>query len=98
MLLEGRDLELLRVMRERMKEYAERLEFEEAAKLRDRVRASTYCADCGERVIGRDGYVITDYGLGGGGTCLQCGARLAGIFDHAPGRWGARRVPVRIAT
>jgi pyruvate formate lyase activating enzyme len=66
--------------------------------VRDRLRASTYCADCGERVIGRDGYVITDYGLGGGGTCLQCGARLAGIFDHAPGRWGARRVPVRIAT
>ena len=39
MLLEGRDLELLKTMRERMKEYAERLEFEEAAKLRDRVRA-----------------------------------------------------------
>jgi excinuclease ABC subunit C len=39
MLLEGRDLELLKSMRERMKEYAERLEFEEAAKLRDRVRA-----------------------------------------------------------
>ncbi|HEV3110950.1 MAG TPA: excinuclease ABC subunit UvrC [Candidatus Binataceae bacterium] len=39
MLLEGRDLELLKTMRERMKDYAERLEFEEAAKLRDRVRA-----------------------------------------------------------
>ena len=39
MLLEGRDLELLKAMRERMKEYAGRLEFEEAAKLRDRVRA-----------------------------------------------------------
>ncbi len=39
MLLEGRDLELLKAMRERMKQYAERLEFEEAAKLRDRVRA-----------------------------------------------------------
>ncbi len=39
MLLEGRDLELLKAMRERMKEYAGRLEFEEEAKLRDRVRA-----------------------------------------------------------
>ncbi|HEY2107257.1 MAG TPA: excinuclease ABC subunit UvrC [Candidatus Binataceae bacterium] len=39
MLLEGRDLELLKTMRERMKAYAGRLEFEEAAKLRDRVRA-----------------------------------------------------------
>ncbi len=39
MLLEGRDLELLKAMREQMKTHAERLEFEEAAKLRDRVRA-----------------------------------------------------------
>jgi excinuclease ABC subunit C len=39
MLLEGRDLELLREMRERMKAHADRLEFEDAAKLRDRVRA-----------------------------------------------------------
>lgn len=39
MLLEGRDLDLLREMRERMKEHASRLEFEEAARVRDRVRA-----------------------------------------------------------
>jgi len=39
MLIEGRDLELLNTMRDQMKLYAERLEFEEAAKLRDRVRA-----------------------------------------------------------
>ena len=39
MLLEGRDLDLLKAMREQMKNHAERLEFEEAAKLRDRVRA-----------------------------------------------------------
>src|SRR5579883_1939600 len=39
MLLEGRNLELLKEMRERMKSHAERLEFEEAARIRDRVRA-----------------------------------------------------------
>jgi len=39
MLLEGKNLELLKEMRERMKAYAERLEFEEAARVRDRVRA-----------------------------------------------------------
>src|SRR6266851_3888812 len=39
MLLEGRNLELLKEMRERMRGYAERLEFEEAARVRDRVRA-----------------------------------------------------------
>jgi excinuclease ABC subunit C len=39
MLLEGKNLELLKDMRDRMLAYAERLEFEEAARVRDRVRA-----------------------------------------------------------
>jgi excinuclease ABC subunit C len=39
LLLEGKNLELLRDLRERMKGYAERLEFEEAARVRDSVRA-----------------------------------------------------------
>jgi pyruvate formate lyase activating enzyme len=66
--------------------------------VRDRVRASTYCANCGERLIGRDGYVITDYKLDGVGVCLSCRTRLAGVFDNAPGHWGARRLPVRMAS
>ncbi len=39
MLLEGRDLELLKEMRDRMKDHAGRLEFEAAARIRDQVRA-----------------------------------------------------------
>src|SRR5258708_2902921 len=39
MLLEGKNLELLREMRDQMKDHASRLEFEEAARIRDRVRA-----------------------------------------------------------
>jgi excinuclease ABC subunit C len=39
LLLEGKNLELLKEMRERMLVHAERLEFEEAARMRDRVRA-----------------------------------------------------------
>ncbi len=66
--------------------------------VRDPLRASTYCANCGERLIGRDGYVITDYGLGAGGVCLHCGTSVAGVFENAPGHWGARRVPVRMAS
>lgn len=38
LLLEGRNLELLREMREQMKAHASRLEFEDAARLRDRVQ------------------------------------------------------------
>jgi pyruvate formate lyase activating enzyme len=66
--------------------------------VRDPVRGSTYCAKCGERLIGRDGYVITDYKLDGGRGCRNCGTRLAGVFDNVPGHWGARRVPVRMAS
>jgi excinuclease ABC subunit C len=39
MLLEGRNLEVLKELRERMRGHAERMEFEEAAHLRDQVRA-----------------------------------------------------------
>ncbi len=39
MLLEGKNLELLKELREQMKSHAERLEFEDAARMRDRVRA-----------------------------------------------------------
>jgi excinuclease ABC subunit C len=39
MLLQGKNLELLREMRDQMKAHADRLEFEEAARVRDRVRA-----------------------------------------------------------
>ncbi|HEX3408849.1 MAG TPA: excinuclease ABC subunit UvrC, partial [Candidatus Binataceae bacterium] len=39
MLLEGKNLELLRELRERMKSHAERLEFEDAARIRDSVRS-----------------------------------------------------------
>jgi pyruvate formate lyase activating enzyme len=55
---------------------------------------STYCSGCGERVIGRDGYVLTDWKLDADGRC-GCGRRCPGVFEPAPGSWGARRLPVR---
>ncbi|GAB6164847.1 AmmeMemoRadiSam system radical SAM enzyme [Thermostilla marina] len=59
---------------------------------------STYCPTCGNVVIGRDGYTITHYALDGD-RCRRCGTSIAGRFDPAgePGRWGTRRLPVRIA-
>lgn len=51
---------------------------------------STYCASCGERLIGRDWYVLDHWGIEGGG-CAACGAALAGRFDDRPGSWGAKR-------
>jgi pyruvate formate lyase activating enzyme len=59
---------------------------------------STYCHGCGERVIGRDWYVLSEWNLTGDGLCKRCGARCPGLFEPAPGGWGARRLPVRLAT
>ncbi|MBR9974581.1 MAG: AmmeMemoRadiSam system radical SAM enzyme [Bacteroidetes bacterium] len=56
----------------------------------------TVCHSCGALLIGRDGYVLTAWGLDTQGCCASCGASCAGHFDAAPGSWGARRLPVRI--
>jgi pyruvate formate lyase activating enzyme len=57
---------------------------------------STYCHQCGERLIGRDWYVLSDWNLGEGGRCVRCGAVCAGVFETRPGHWGSRRLPVRL--
>jgi AmmeMemoRadiSam system radical SAM enzyme/AmmeMemoRadiSam system protein B/AmmeMemoRadiSam system protein A len=60
------------------------------------VRQSTYCPSCGEMVIHRDGYILSDYRMRGD-RCEACGKQIAGRFADQPGRWGSRRQPVRIA-
>ena len=60
--------------------------------------ASTYCTGCGAVVIGRRTYDVTAWALDGEGRCRACGTPCAGVFTPAsPGRWGTRRMPVRIA-
>ena len=62
----------------------------------DESGGSTYCHHCGSPLIGRDWYVITSWKLGEDGRCMQCGTPCAGVFEAAPGTWGARRQPVRL--
>ncbi|MPY71362.1 MAG: AmmeMemoRadiSam system radical SAM enzyme [Alphaproteobacteria bacterium] len=57
----------------------------------------TYCHGCGELLIGRDWYVLSDWNLTDDGHCVHCGTRCAGVFDGPPGDWGAKRRPVRLA-
>jgi pyruvate formate lyase activating enzyme len=57
---------------------------------------STYCHECGAKLIGRDWYEITAWNLDEAGRCRGCGTPLAGVFDPRPGNWGARRQPVRL--
>ena len=57
---------------------------------------STWCARCGELLIERDWYRLGQWGLDGQGACRSCGTAVAGVFESAPGDWGAKRIPVRI--
>jgi pyruvate formate lyase activating enzyme len=57
---------------------------------------SSYCSGCGAKVIGRDWYELSDWRLTATGACTACGTQFPGRIDGAPGRWGSRRVPVRI--
>ena len=63
----------------------------------DEVGGTTYCTGCGDAVIARDWYVLTGWNLDEEGRCLGCGTGCAGVFDGPPGRWGAKRKPVRLA-
>jgi pyruvate formate lyase activating enzyme len=63
----------------------------------DAAGGSTYCHACGHTLIGRDWYVLGAWGLDGEGRCARCGTPLPGVFEPAPGTWGARRQPVRMA-
>jgi len=62
----------------------------------DRAGQSTYCSGCGELLIGRDWYVLSDWNLDAVGHCRACGVRCPGVFDGPPGDWGARRQPVTL--
>ena len=57
---------------------------------------STYCPQCGQRLIGRDWYVLSDWNLTADGKCTACGTACAGVFEAQPGDWGAKRLPVRL--
>ena len=63
----------------------------------DRDGQSTWCAGCGGLLIERDWYVLGEWNLDAAGCCRACGARCPGVFEAAPGDWGPRRQPVRLA-
>jgi Pyruvate-formate lyase-activating enzyme len=56
---------------------------------------STYCHSCGEILIGRDWYVLSDWNLNAEGECRFCGTRCDGVFTAKPGHWGAQSQAVR---
>jgi len=63
----------------------------------DPAGGTTLCHGCGAPLIVRDWYVLKGWSLDDRGRCARCGAQCAGVFDGAPGRWGAQRRPIRLA-
>jgi pyruvate formate lyase activating enzyme len=63
----------------------------------DDVGGTTLCHQCGTELIVRDWYELRAWRLSDTGTCLQCGAQCAGVFDGPASNWGRRRRPVTIA-
>jgi len=57
---------------------------------------STFCHDCSTLLVGRDWYDITEWHLSPDGRCLACGTPCHGVFEATAGRWGARRLPLKL--
>lgn len=62
--------------------------------VQDREGGSTSCHHCGETLIGRDRYELSDWNVTENGACRFCHRPCAGVFKSRPGHWGARRVPL----
>ncbi|NOY61648.1 MAG: AmmeMemoRadiSam system radical SAM enzyme [Gammaproteobacteria bacterium] len=62
----------------------------------DDAGGSTYCHQCGKKLIGRDWYTLGEWNLDPHGNCTYCGASCTGVFDEFPGDWGSRRQPVQL--
>ena len=62
----------------------------------DKRGSSTYCHECGQTLIGRDWYVLSDWNVTDDGCCTSCGTPCVGVFDGPPGTWGAKRLPVQL--
>jgi len=73
------------------------LQFVYTGNVRDREGGSTWCPECGARVIERDWFQLGDWQLTESGACRNCGRQIPGVFAGAPGDWGARRLGVRLA-
>jgi len=63
----------------------------------DRDGGTTHCADCRAPLIERDWHAVLRYDLDAEGACRHCGSALAGRFGAAPGGFGRRRIPMRVA-
>ncbi|MDP6654572.1 MAG: AmmeMemoRadiSam system radical SAM enzyme [SAR324 cluster bacterium] len=62
----------------------------------DKSGSSTYCHKCGELLIGRDWYELSEWHLDTSGCCVSCGTACTGFLEKSPGTWGSKRLPVSL--
>jgi len=62
----------------------------------DKAADSTYCHHCGQLLIGRDWYQLSEWNLNADGTCVACSTPCAGLFDPKAGTWGAQRQVIKM--
>ncbi len=62
-----------------------------AGNVHDKQSGSTWCHHCGQCLIGRDWYDLSDWNLTASGHCQHCGTLCHGLFEEHPGQWGGRR-------
>lgn len=74
---------------------AEGLRYVYTGNVHDRDGDTTRCPSCQAAVIERDWYTMLGWNLADG-SCGSCGTPIAGVFEAQPGRWGAKRQPIRI--
>ena len=58
--------------------------------------SSTWCPQCGQRLVERDWFELGAWNLSDG-RCRFCGCAIPGVFESNPERGGARRLPVRLS-
>jgi pyruvate formate lyase activating enzyme len=83
----------------RAREIAQRngIRYAYTGNVHDESGQSTYCHQCGKKLIGRDWYELGTWNLNERGECSSCGTTCSGVFDPLPGDWGSRRMPLRLA-
>ena len=73
------------------------MNYRRLSNVHERKGGSTYCPQCGTRVMERDWYELGAWQLTDTGACKNCGTQIPGVFAGQPGAWGARRLGVRLA-
>ena len=82
----------------RAREWGQRngLNYVYVGNVHDSEGSSTYCPGCGALVVERDWHELGRWHLTDDGRCRTCDTAIPGRYAGAPGRWGRRRVPVRL--